>query len=305
MRVLNVNSANVLARAVAGLTNGDACIYALDRTLSPNSNGFSANGGVQANFGCGVYSNANFTENGASGCVNASSISYTGSYNPATPSSTCNPPSATQGVPVVDPMKNLYPTIPATSPCTYNNYSINGSSAAVVTIPSGVYCGGITITSNSVTDVIFSGGTYVLAGGGLKITSGANITGYGVTFFNMGSPYKGIDITGNGTVTLQAPTSGTYKALLFWQDPSVGTGGAASTIGGGASSAYQGILYFPTTSITYAGNSVNSFLAPTTGAGYTMIVAYDVKISGNTTVSADYSSLAGGTNPLPVAAFAE
>ena len=113
-------------------------------------------------------------------------------------------------------------TIPATSPCTYNNYKQTGG--ALVLTP-GVYCGGIDI-GGSVTTATFTAGTYVLVGGGMKIGSSANATGTAVTFFNtypggQVNKYEAIKIDTSGTVNFSAPTTGSNKALLFYQDPTV------------------------------------------------------------------------------------
>jgi len=55
-------------------------------------------------------------------------------------------------------------------------------------------------------------------------------------------------------------------------------------------------VYFPTTDLTYAGNSSTT--------GYTVLVAYNIKISGNAQVNANYGVL-GGISPLQMAGFAE
>ena len=78
MRVLNVNSATVAARAVAGTGPGQACVYTLNPTPG-NNNGFFINGTATATFACGIYSNSNFRAVGG-GCVTAPSVSYVGTY---------------------------------------------------------------------------------------------------------------------------------------------------------------------------------------------------------------------------------
>jgi hypothetical protein len=90
------------------------------------------------------------------------------------------------------------------------------------TLQPGLYLGGISITGNA--KVTFSPGTYILAGGGLAITGNSTIHGTGVTFYDTSSTsfaYKPINITGNETGSLSAPTSGPMEAMLFFQDRSV------------------------------------------------------------------------------------
>jgi hypothetical protein len=159
-----------------------------------------------------------------------------------------------------------------------------------VTFQPGKYFGGINITGNA--SVTSSPGTYILAGGGLTVTGNSTLQGTGVTFYNTsaaGYAYAPIDLTGNETANLSAPTSGTYEGFLFFQDLSVAVGSAGSTIVGNSSLTFDGIVYLPTTTLTYVGNSG--------GSAYTIIVAYDITMTGNSsfTIGNNYSSLANGS----------
>ena len=303
MHVLNFDSVTVGARAVAGIgSTGNGCVYALNQDTGNTNNGFFVNGTTNSNFSCGVFSNANFRSVGGA-CVVTPTVSYTGTYTNSDTSGNCGPAGIGQGVPIVDPLANRF-SIPSYSSCTANNYKI--TNGTTVTIPPGTYCGGISITG-SVENVIFSSGEFILVGGGLTINGGVNVTGSAVTFFNtypgtQSNKYDPISITGSGTVSLTAPTSGSDKALLFYQDPRVSWSASnGSIIAGGASSVYDGIIYFPTTDLTYTGNSSTSSSGTD---GYTMLIGYNIKIAGTARVNADYSTL-GGTNPLQNALFAE
>jgi Putative Flp pilus-assembly TadE/G-like len=164
---------------------------------------------------------------------------------------------------------------------------IVGNSA--VTLQPGTYYGGIQITGNA--NVTFSPGTYVLAGGGFSVTGNSTLTGNGVTFYNTsatGFAYAPIDLTGNETAKLSAPTSGNMEALLFVQDPSIAKGSSGITVVGNSSSSFDGIIYSPTTALTYVGNS--------SGSGYTVIIAYTLTTTGNSnfTIGSNYSSLSNG-----------
>lgn len=303
MRALNFNSVTVKARAVAGVgdtTNG--CVYALNKDSSNQNNGFFVNGTTNSSFACGVFSNANFRAVGGA-CVVTPSVDYSGAYTNQSAGSDCGPKNVSAGVPIVDPLANKF-SIPSYSSCTANNFKVTSGTA--VHIPPGTYCGGISI-SGSVTSVIFDAGNFILVGGGLQVNGAVTISGSDVTFFNtypnsQTNKYAGIGINGSGTVTLSAPTSGTYKALLFYQDPTVAWSASnGSIIAGGANSVYNGILYFPTTDLQYAGNS--SSTANGTD-GYTSLIGYNVKINGTARVNADYSAL-GGSSPLQNALFVE
>jgi hypothetical protein len=305
MRVLKFDSVNVKARAVAGVSNtGSGCVYALNQDTSNQNNGFFVNGTTNSSFSCGVYSNANFRAVGGA-CVVTPTVSYSGTYTNQNGSGNCGPTGIGKGVPIDDPLHDKY-TMPdaSSTSCTAHNFRV--TTGTTVYISPGTYCGGITITG-TVQNVVFESGTYVLDGGGLQINGGVNVSGDGVTFFNtypgtLTNQYGGIDIEGTGTVNLSAPTSGDYAGLLFYQDPTVPWSASnGSIIAGGASSTYDGILYFPTTDLQYAGNS--SSQADGTD-GYTILVGYNIMINGTAQINADYSAL-GGKSPLQNAVFAE
>jgi hypothetical protein len=303
MRVLSFDTVTVKARAVAGIGNtGNGCVYALNTDTSNSNNGFFVNGTTNSTFSCGVFSNANFRAVGGA-CVVTPTVSYTGDYTNQSGSTDCSQKGVEKGVPIVDPLANKF-SIPSYSSCDNTNFKI--TSGTTVTISPGVYCGGISI-SGSVQNVVFSPGNYILVGGGLQVNGGVNISGSAVTFFNtypgtQSNKYNGIGINGSGTVTLSAPTSGTYKALLFYQDPRVTWSASnGSIIAGGANSTYNGIIYFPSTDLQYAGNSSTSANGTD---GYTVLIGYNITVNGTAKVNLDFTAL-GGTNPLQNALFAE
>lgn len=299
MRALRFNSMNVKARAVAGLGNtGNGCVYALNQDLSNSNNGFFVNGTTDSQFSCGVFSNAHFRSVGGA-CVVTPAVSFTGDYENHNSYGECGPKGMSKGVPVVDPLKGRF-SVPSGS-CTANNFRVNKGD--VVVISPGVYCGGISI-SGTVDQVVFSPGVYVLRDGGLSINGGMTVTGTDVTFFNTftaSAKYGPIDMHGSGLVTLTAPTSGPYAGLLFYQDPRVSwRANNGSTVAGSVDSVFQGMIYFPTTDLTFSGNSSIG----ASGTGYTTLIAYNVKINGTARINADYSML-GGMNPLQNVLFAE
>ncbi|HEV2198260.1 MAG TPA: pilus assembly protein TadG-related protein [Bryobacteraceae bacterium] len=303
MRALDFNSVTVAARAVAGLgTTGNGCVYALNQDTSKTNNGFFANGTTNSNFSCGVFSNSNFRSVGGA-CVVTPTVSYTGTYSNSNSSGNCGPQGIGKGVAIVDPLRKKY-SVPSYTACQGGGGGTKITTGLTVTLSPGTYCGGISITG-SVQNVIFSPGEYILVGGGLSINGGVNVSGSGVTFFNtydQSNKYGAISITGSGTVDFTAPTSGTDKGLLFYQDPTVAWSASNdSIIAGGANSVYDGIIYFPTTDLKYAGNS-----STTSGGtdGYTMLIGYDITINGTAQINTDFSAL-GGTNPLQNALFVE
>ena len=129
----------------------------------------------------------------------------------------------------------------------------------------------------------------MLAGGGMTIGANSVMTGTGVTFYNTTGTggYGAIALSGSSTANFSAPTSGPLAGILFFQDRSIPSSAAGSTITGNAGTTFDGAIYFPTTQVTFSGNSsVN---------GYNILVADKLVISGNSTVSDNYSSLADGS----------
>ncbi|HLJ48754.1 MAG TPA: hypothetical protein VKU01_22210 [Bryobacteraceae bacterium] len=157
----------------------------------------------------------------------------------------------------------------------------------------GPLSGGGTIT--------LSPGTYVLAGGGLTVNSTANITGVGVTFYNTastsgnswGCPFNTshapITFSGQGAVILQAPTTGSQVGMLFFDDRSI-YDSRNNKIVGGASSTFDGALYFRNSPLTFGGSNSTS--------GYMVLVANTVNINGTSSIGNNYATL---SDPNPFA----
>jgi Flp pilus assembly protein TadG len=389
LRALGYKSMNVGARAVSGAVAGPACIYALDPT---HSSTFSLTGNSSLTAQCGVIDDSTSSSGlSLTGNItlNATSIGLVGSSFSKSGNITISPQPVENLAALPDPLSGKAQSIaPSAGTCTqqsgaagseswsgnigtltvpagvYNggisisgnvtsvtfsagNYgnnvnfngnggnlvfnpgqyqnggsgdsiTLNGNTAttfnsgtytfcgavdivgnSAVTLQPGKYFGGIKITGNAT--VTFSPGTYILAGGALTVTGNSTLKGTGVTFYDTsatGYSYAPIDLTGNETASLSAPTSGTFESFLFFQDPSVAVGSAGATIVGNSSSTFDGIVYFPTTTLTYVGNS--------SGSGYTILVAYDITITGNSsfTIGNNYSSLADGA-PIKSSALYE
>jgi len=266
----------ISARATAVIgPRTQTCLYVLDPS-GPAS--FTVNG-ANITSTCGFFVNSNhptaMVVNGSS-TINVSQIDIVGNYlfngsNNVTPTPTTGV--RQQG----NPLAYLKP--PNVGACTFpSTYVINGSTS--VTLNPGVYCGGININgSNTVT---FNQGTYILNGGGLTINGNNTVTGAGVTFYNTASSsqaYGAININESSTENLSAPTTGPLQGILFFQDPTV-AGGNGSTVNGSGASTFNGVLYFPTTSLNYNGSG-NS-------GGYTAIVAYDLNINGAASFNDNY-----------------
>jgi Putative Flp pilus-assembly TadE/G-like len=288
--VLGGRSLNVGARATAAdiLAVPANCVIALDPSAH---SAVAVDGGADVSVGCGVASNSSASDalavNGHVSTLNASSIEVVGGY---AGSGTISPTPITAAPPVANPYADLPRPAPPTS-CTTDPKITGGT----VSLDPGTYCG-ITISGNAT--VTFNTGTYVLLGGGLSAgSSDTTLTGTGVTFYNTCSPspcnggnsgYQPISLTGNVAATLSAPTSGPYTGILFYQDPTVTTT-ANDKITGNSSMNLTGALYFPKSSLTFAGGSVAS-------SGNTMIVADTVTFSGGSSFLGDSVTNSGSAS---------
>ena len=144
-----------------------------------------------------------------------------------------------------DPLANVQ--APTVGSCAHTNFSLNGnsgSSGSPYQLYAGTYCGGISVHGNAV--LHFNAGTYVLAGGGMVISANTTMTGTGVTFYNTTGTggYGAITLNGNSQANFSAPTSGPLAGILFFQDRSIPSSGAGSTITGNSSSTFDGAIYF-------------------------------------------------------------
>jgi hypothetical protein len=287
LRVLGVSTVSVSARAVAYEGNGPNCIYVLNPTAS---GAFSANGNVTVASGCGLLVNSN-SSSGLTAVGNvtitAPTIGVVGNYT-ATGGASLTPTPKIGVITASDPL--AYVPAPTVGSCAHNNFKLTGTSGSVSSpyqLYAGTYCGGISVNGNAW--LHFNAGTYVLAGGGMSISSNTTMTGAGVTFYNTtgSGGYGAITLGGSATVNLSAPTSGALAGILFFQDRSIPSTGAGSTITGNSSSTFDGAIYFATTALSFGGNSSTS--------GYSIVVANQLTVSGNASIGSNYLSLTGGS----------
>jgi hypothetical protein len=296
LRVVGVNSMTVSARAVAYEGNGSSCIYVTDPTAS---GALSTNGNVNVNSSCGLMVNSS-SSSGITAVGNvtitAPNIGVVGNYT-TTGGASLTPTPKTGIIAATDPLASV--AAPTVGSCAHTNLKLSGntgSASAPYQLYAGTYCGGITVNGNAW--LHFNSGTYILAGGGMSISANTVMSGTSVTFYNTTGTggYGGITMNGNSTVNLSAPTSGPLKGILFFQDRSIPTSGASSTLSGNSSSTFDGAIYFPTTALTFNGNS--------SANGYSIVVADRLTLSGNSSLGSNYSSLQDGS-PIKSTILAE
>lgn len=262
-------TAAVNASAIGGvMTNGSAsnCIYA----LSGAGTSLSTSGAGDITSTCGIFDNGAFNFNGSgninttqllvngnfsfggSGNITASKKIQVGGTYSKVGSGNISPAYTAGSSAISDPFAGI--PKPAVGACNQTNFKITGASDT--TVFPGVYCGGLEIAGSG--NVTFKPGTYIINGGkstaSFKYSGSGNLSGSGVTFFITGkNGYSAmpISVSGSGNMNFSAPSSGTYRGLLFYQDSSSTYAGTNSFSGSGN---VTGSLYFPTTSLSYSGS---------------------------------------------------
>ena len=146
-----------------------------------------------------------------------------------------------------DTIGSLLPT-PPSSGCTFNNYTPPVSSSLVL-VP-GTYCGWTNF--NGSPNITLTSGLYVIRDGGWNLNDGTSLTGSGVSFYLDGS-YATVQMNGKISWDVTAPSSGTYKGILYFQKPTLG---ASNFIFNGQNGQrLEGLIYLPTQNIQFKSKS--------------------------------------------------
>ena len=289
MRVVGPSASTVAARAVAGISAdySGPCVLALND---------SANGAITvsgtANLDaptCDIVtrslSNDAITANGG-GCIAAQTIAFatgtgtTGGYTAN--GQNCLSPEPTGIIPPEDPYSTLVePDKNSVTQQANNRTQVTGGST---TLSPGYYKGGIKITGG---DVTLNPGLYIVDGFDV---SGGNISGDGVTIYNTGDGLKNISFSGNAYSELIATndTSSPYNNILFFNSRNSTCGNpCAGSINGTSSSTFEGVMYFPTVHLDYAGTEDQS--------AFSQIIADTIRFTGTSLVTLDWDVTPGRT----------
>jgi Flp pilus assembly protein TadG len=262
--VFSTTTVTAGGRGVAiGQTAANACILALNPTAAQAIQ-VQGNTTVTLN-GCDVMSDSIAPDAvnvwGSSTLRAECAVSVGGVTNHGGMTLSGCPAAITNAPRVGDPFSGL------ATPSAGAPQSVPGGSGTM-TISPGSYAGGMTLKGN----VTMSPGVYYVTGGDFRVNAGANVTGSGVTIYTASG--SNVNINGNATLNIAAPTSGAYSGILFFGARG-GTG--SNTFNGTASSHLTGDLYFPSQQVSYLGNfaGVN---------GCTQIIADTVQWSGSSTI---------------------
>jgi hypothetical protein len=171
------------------------------------------------------------------------------------------------------PIPDPYQFLPVPDPTTMtiqssNKTTINGGNT--VNLQPGVYKGGITISGKG--NVNLAPGIYYMDGGGFNWGGQGNLTGTGVMIYNAPtSTSDKIDLSGQGTCTLSAPTNGPYQGFTLFQDR---TSTVPVNVTGQGAMSITGSFYAAAATLKITGNGTTDVI----GGQY---VAYDLITGGN------------------------
>ncbi|NLH81704.1 MAG: hypothetical protein GX458_12770 [Phyllobacteriaceae bacterium] len=240
-------SLEVSATAVKPVSGNKVCILLLSSTASP---GLLLNGGANLNApACEVdvkstgnpaaTFNAGTTFSTLKTCVQGTSILDNGGTH-ASLSKGCTT--------TTDPFAGTLP-VPSSSTCNYSGLNYNGGN---VSLSPGTYCYGINF--NGTTTLTLSPGVYVIKSGNWNF-NGGTFSGTGVTFYFADSSY--IQFNGTTTLSLSAPTSGTYANLLWYEAQNLSQ--SSFTVNATNGATISGLIWLPSRNLTLnAGASATS-----------------------------------------------
>lgn len=238
------------------VSSGSYCLVALDNT---SSSGITIGGNSTANLGCGAISDS--TSSSSSVGTNGTSYSFVadpvaavgGMPSSITGSSNLQP----YHIAEPDPFAGLYSTtVPSEMSCKNFNSQIYKQTGGNSGNKSYYLSAGCYNSFNP-----SGGGTYYLDPGTYYLNStdfspggGVTMIGSGVTIILTGTTPGSINLDGNETIQLSAPTSGTYAKMLFIQSSSATTNNL-NKINGTSTSYFDGAIYEPTGQIQFNGTS--------------------------------------------------
>ena len=250
--IFGITKINLSASAIAVANKGElTCLLALDPDAE-DAVLLDSNALIDID-GCSVHVNS--TDQTAlyvksNSTLTADSVCVAGGYQDDS-SGGINPTPAVNCAQQSDPLADL--PDPDTSGCDVTNYSLSSNNSD--TIDPGIYCGGISVSSNA--DVTFNSGTYVIKDGEFNASSNATLAGDEVFFYLTGSDSL-IDFDSNSQLSFTAPNSGDYEGVLFFQDRD---DDGEHHFDSNSNNELTGVIYLPNGSLISSSNA--HFTSPT------------------------------------------
>ncbi|GAC1329893.1 MAG: pilus assembly protein TadG-related protein [Beijerinckiaceae bacterium] len=254
---------------------GGACVRVLDPSAAP---AFTNGGSGKVSLDCALQvnsSSANAAQSQGSSTISTSSTCVSGGYT-----GTGWSPTPTIGCKVLaDPLASI-PEPAAPTSCTVNNPTVSSG-----TLNSNCTYTGTVSLSGSVT---LQSGLLYFKNATINVSSSTNINGTGVTMFLDAN--STLSLTGNGTISLSAPTSGTYAGLLIFQSRSTPVSHTL-TIWGNGTMSLNGTLYAPSATLSMGGNAT----LIETKVGY--VIADKLSLAGSSDLKFNAFQSSGVTPP--------
>ncbi|HEX8127295.1 MAG TPA: Tad domain-containing protein [Allosphingosinicella sp.] len=242
----------MVATATAALVqDGQYCMISLYN--GPDA-GIDVNGNADINLGCGMKSNCTGTQcvtAGGASSITASPIAAVGGLNGKSNNfvepTVLQPYSAAQA----DPYAYLANPAPDASKCTANG-TLTASTNFATLGPNPCFLAA-SIPPSAALNIPDSVESITIYGGDIDFKG--DVTGKQLTWIMTGPNGQAGDLIMNSqaNLNLSAPDSGDLKGILFYRDRRASN--IEIKINGGSSSNLTGAMYFPTSDITYAGNS--------------------------------------------------
>ena len=213
--------------------------------------------------------------------VSAGNICVVGGYSSQS-NSDISPLPDTGCDPLVDPIAASF-VPPSVGSCDHTSRALDNSSA---TLSPGTYCGGLSITGNS--NVTLNPGTYIIKDARIFIDSNSDLTGSGVFIYLTNGAY--VDFHSNSTITLSAPTSGTYEGFLLAAQSG---NDLTQNMDSNNYSSFDGLIYFPGDKF-----AANSNASVPTGAGFRWLIAKTFYLDSNAHLLVDPTGAVATPPPL-------
>ena len=271
------------------------CVLALSKA-SPAS--IEVYGNAQFNaHDCAAQANSSNGEGlktyGSKAQSSASEFGVTGDFS----GQNWNPTPTTGVLPVQDPYANL--PIPQPDVCVNLGSKLQG---ATITLDPGTYCGGLDIMAGSV--VSLNPGTYIMKDGQFAVGSGSSVTGDEVMIALVGADSY-LLLKSGSTTKLTSPMTGTYKNMQFMSDRDLSQSKQQqewTTIMGGATLDYDGVMYLPEQQIWASGASLDIIIKANSPS--LSIVADKVWAQGNVVYDITQTNPRGLTDMAVAPSFA-
>jgi hypothetical protein len=254
--------------------------------LNPTLKGsFSTAGGGDVDVGgsAAVIVNSNHPEamiaNGG-GSVSAPYYDVTGTPGWSTPGGGSFEGTINNGVePTPDPLR-FVPEPDPTTMITRSTKRLTHSSANTITLRPGLYEGGIAVSGKG--NVVLEPGLYYMRGG-FSFSGQGSLTGLGVTIFNYPlSISDGIDLSGQGAITMTPPMDGPYQGITLFQSRTATDQPTVSVTGTGTAPLYMtGTFYAPKAELKVTGNGTED----TIGSQY---ISDTLTLGGNGSFNVDW-----------------